>query len=510
MLRIESYKKGILFSTTLNFLAKGVGFINTLIIAHYFGTNAGTDIYFYVLSIALVITSTINGIDFLILVPEAMRLREETSVKESQKFINFFVFLYLLIGLAFTIAVLISPISFYSIFSKFDANLLSNNSKLLHVGSVIIVFQLLNNLLAAVLTSYKYFTASILAGLINSLFAIVFTMILHDEIGITGTMIGVAIGYIINFFILVFILIRFQDWQFSNVSWMKKKEVWSNIGLMQVNILPIWVRNSVGLYLISGLGKGLLTSVNLGQQLSNIPEVLITTQMLAVGGIKFNELFAKHNHSELNVTFLKLCESGIYITMLVAFSSFLFAEEIVKILYSNSEIGDTGLTNIETAFRYFIFCLPVKFISTVSTNVLTASQKIRSIFGLSITTHIVVTIVMIILVNNFGLTGYLVGINVHFYLFFFLFYPIIRRVVPFISYYHVFRMAILNMLINVVVYLIVFSLFHFNILAIANIYVKVSVGISMYMALLVIANEIVGVNKFLKIKNICYAIRRII
>ncbi|MBK6634358.1 MAG: hypothetical protein IPG38_08605 [Chitinophagaceae bacterium] len=87
MLKTESYKKGVVVSTMLNILVKGIGFINTLIIAFYFGANAGTDIYFFVLSITvLVTTGMLNGIDSIILIPQAMKLREREGEEKSRNF----------------------------------------------------------------------------------------------------------------------------------------------------------------------------------------------------------------------------------------------------------------------------------------------------------------------------------------------------------------------------------------------------------------------------------------
>ena len=79
MIKTESYKKGVVISTFLNVFTKGIGFLNTLIIAFYFGANTGTDIYFYILAVAGLITSTINGIDYLVLVPQSMKIREQKS-----------------------------------------------------------------------------------------------------------------------------------------------------------------------------------------------------------------------------------------------------------------------------------------------------------------------------------------------------------------------------------------------------------------------------------------------
>lgn len=92
MLKTESYRKGIILSVSLNFFAKGIAFLNTLIIAYFFGANSGTDVYFYVITVTLLITSIINGIDYLVLIPETMKLRLHDGEKASQNFVNFFFF----------------------------------------------------------------------------------------------------------------------------------------------------------------------------------------------------------------------------------------------------------------------------------------------------------------------------------------------------------------------------------------------------------------------------------
>ena len=109
MLKSESYKRGAVLSTVLNVVAKGIGFLNTLIIAFYFGANAGTDIYFYILAVALLITGTINSIDYFVLVPESMKIRERKGEQEAQKFLNFFIYSYILFGILLAVICFLNP-----------------------------------------------------------------------------------------------------------------------------------------------------------------------------------------------------------------------------------------------------------------------------------------------------------------------------------------------------------------------------------------------------------------
>lgn len=510
MIKSESYRKGVVISTVLNVFAKGIGFLNTLIIAFYFGSNIQTDIYFFVFTVAILLTGIINGIDYLILVPEGMKIREQENEKSSQRFFNFFIYLYAVIGFLLAAIILISPGFFYSLFSKFDRNVLGDNYNLLYIGIIIIVFQLQNSLLSTILTSYKYFTATIITGLINSVFAITCTLFFHSKLGITGTMLGISIGYILNFILLVFILKKYQNWSFKNVAWMYKREVWGNIGLMQVNIMPIWVRSTIALYLLSGLGSGIITAVNLGQQVSAIPDILIIAQLLSVVSIKFNELNAAKNYEELNKIFIRVCEWGISITMFISFSFILFSGEIIGLLYGKSSVNAANLKNIEIVFAFSIACLSVKFISSICTNLITAAQKIRATFFMSVITHTTVTVVIYFLIHYFGLVGYLIGINLHFYLYFLFFYVLLKKTMPYIEYRKIFSSFFINLLNNSLVFALVYSVYYYKIIDTGNVYIKLSTGFFLYFLLSIIVNEIITANKYLKLKNIYqYGFKRI-
>ena len=50
----ETYKKGAIHSSFFSVLAKGVAFMQHLLIAYYFGANTGTDLYFYLFNLVII------------------------------------------------------------------------------------------------------------------------------------------------------------------------------------------------------------------------------------------------------------------------------------------------------------------------------------------------------------------------------------------------------------------------------------------------------------------------
>ena len=408
MLKSESYKKGLVFSTSLNIVAKGIVFLNTLILAYFFGTTTSTDIYFYVLSVALLITSTINGIDYLVLIPESMKLREKEGEKNSQHFLNFFTWIYAGIGLLIALLILLSPTLFFNFFSKFDTSHLQNNKQLLYLGAIIIFFQLLNNFLNAILVSYKYFTVPIITGLINSILAITLTLLLHKNMGVTGTMIGMSLGYIINFILLILLLKKYQHWNFFIFRIVKNKILWKNIGLVELNILPVWVRNYIALYLISGLGSGVITSLNLGQLLASLPEVFILSQISAVIGIKFSELSAKENYIETNRLLVNLLNMLFVILIPLSVIMAVCNREIIQIVFQRGGFNVDSTTLTAFCFFYFSLLIPSRIYDVIFTRLFTSFQ----IYGLStliaVIGHLVITVITYFAITKFQLTGYFV------------------------------------------------------------------------------------------------------
>lgn len=501
MLKTESYKKGIILSTGLNFFAKGIAFLNIVAITHFFGTQTSTDIYFFVLSVAMIISTTINGVDLLVLIPEAMKLRNRDGEAPSRNFLNFFFWLYIILGALLCIIILFSPVLFFNIFSKFDVEKLSHHKELLYAGSIIIFFQLINSFLTSVLTSYKYFSIAIFTSLLNSLLCILLTVTLHQKLGINGTMIGLAAGYALNFLLLVLIMRLKLNWNFFQVARMRNKVVWQNIGLMQVNIFPLWLRNYLGLYLLSAL-PGVVTSLNLGQQLSAVPEMLLTSQLLTVAGIKFNELHAAHKNDEANQVFLKTTFIGITITLSIAMFFILFSKSIVTLGYFKTITNEKSLLETTLVFSVLAISLPVKLVAGISTSMLTSFQKIKNIISVSAAVHIGVTIIMILLIKQLGLLGYLIGVNFHYFLFLLLFYPLFRRTLTFVDYKQVLIHFAKDLLLNGLCAAIMFFLLINPINGIDNLILRLLAGFVSYLVLFFSINHFLKLNDQANIKGI--------
>ncbi|HEV7780590.1 MAG TPA: lipid II flippase MurJ [Chitinophagaceae bacterium] len=467
MLKTESYKKAVVYSTGLNIVAKGIQFLNILIIAYFFGTSISTDIFFLILSVSVLITtSMINSIDATILIPEAMKQRERNGEEASRQFLNFFGLLYVLVGSVILLFIVIFPALFYDGFSKFPSSTLREKQNLLYAGGVLIFFQLNNNFLGAVLSSYKYFSLTVFTGLLTSLFSILATVLFHKQLGIEGTLTAVAVSYFINFLFLLGVMKFKLKWQFTGVKIVKDKHIWGNIGLMQLNLLPVWLRNYVTIFLLSGLGIGVLSSVNLAQQAAAIIDTLIIAQVLAVAGIKFNELHARLDFVALNELFIRIANYLILFLVPIVVVTFFYSTEITSLIFKRGNMKSDSVENVALCLKYLILVSPLLLLNSICTRIFSSAQVIRQGLVYSLIAHFIFLALTIVFINWLQLRGFLYSMLIGYTVLILLFYRLFKIKLKQIEFDKVLlfllKQAVINFAVALPVFLILWNFTDIN------------------------------------------------
>lgn len=432
--RQESYRKGIVASTLLNIASRSIGFINSLVLVYLFGTNTGTDSYFLVISTMGFVSSFMVGIITYVAIPEAMRIRQVKGITAEQAYLNFFIWSFLGIGLALASVILFAPIDFYSMFAKFSASELSHFRLLLMISCIVFPLNLLINLLVLILSSHKFFTIPMLVSVINSLVSITLVFVLKAQFGITAAIIAFATGSLINIAWVTYYLVRHLKWDFKNIT-QPSRSNWRNILLTELNIVPISFRSYVTIYMLSGLGAGVITAYNYGMQIALIPEIMIISQVTAVIGIKYNELSATNSLAAIDRLFQKSMRLLFFGLLPTGILIFLLAPELLEILFifkNKSELQSLML--IATFMSCFAITLPFRALDVMVSSVLTAQQKIGEAVAFSFLLNCSIILLTFFAVKYYGLRGFfyltvfVYAILIPVFYFFFT-----RKILPFIQ-----------------------------------------------------------------------------
>jgi len=492
-IKIESFRHGIVFSSLFNFVAKGLVFLQGLVIAYYFGAQSNTDVYFYCFSTITLAAVFINTLDSSVIVPEAMRLAESEGNRSAMRFLNFFIFLYIIGGVVATALFYISPVNIILFTSQFDAAKLREAREILLLSIPLFALIIVTNLLANILASYKYFTMPMMVSAINGIFALVSLIFLHNQFGISSLLIGTITAYVLNLCFLFYVMRKQLSWTFS-FQWVRlsTKTRW-NILMAQIGNFTSAFSNYAPFYLLSSFGPGVLTALTYGQKTAEIPQQLINLQFSAVAGIKFNELHARGDFASMDSVFYR--SAGFLFAVLFPMTSFMFvySGEIISILFKHGVFTDEDVETSGVFLKYFALVLPFYVTNNLIARLFMAAQKIMQSFWYQVTFNGVLTLAYFLIVKYIGYTGLPIALAAMHCINFFASYFLTRWFFPYIDYAKVIRSFFVIGFLNAIPAIALY-LFRSNI-PITNTLISVLTGGSVFVVVLALLYYVTGIYK---------------
>ena len=405
-IKAESYKKGIILSTVFNVFNKGLVFVNSLLIAYFFGAQLKMDIYFYAYNTIVILSTFITNLNASVLIPESMRLRKQESDGNAMAFLNFFLYLYAAVTILLCLIFLIDPVKTFNMVSGFNKGDIQQQVQILVLSIPLIFLMPVINLLTDIMTSYKYFTIPMIAGIVNGLFSILFVLLFHKVLDVLSLLAGLLLSYSLNFILLVSLMRKRLNWNFRFRIFKLGKRIWRNVLFAQAGNITSSLSSYAPLYLLSSFGSGIITSLNFAQQISSLPTTLITNQFSAVAGIKFNESYASGNFASVNETFRSTASFLIFILLPVSGIFFFFPQQIVTVILERGAFGHSGVIYTAGFLQYLGLLLPMMVINTLFARLFMASHKIMQAFWYQIVTNVILIVAVYITVNRFGFLAY--------------------------------------------------------------------------------------------------------
>ena len=204
---------------------------------------------------------------------------------------------------------------------------------------------------------------------------------------------------------------------------------------MELNLLPVSLRSYITIFMLSGLGAGIITSYNYGSQIALIPEIMIVTQIMAVMNIKYNELSAQNRLDEIDRLFRKSMKLLFFILLPLGCLIFLLSREILEVVFIFKKKSEfQSLDNIAGFMGLFAIVLPFRALDLMISNITTAQQKIKEGVLFATILHVSIAILIFMAVNLFSLTGfYIITIFVYIVIMPAFYYFFLKKVTPFIK-----------------------------------------------------------------------------
>jgi putative peptidoglycan lipid II flippase len=449
-LKIESFRKGIIFSSFFNFISKGLVFFQGLVIAYFFGAQTETDVYFYCFTTITLAAYFINSLDSSVIIPEAMRLKEQERPEAAMRLFNFFIYLYIAGGVLATIVFYISPVNIILSISRFEVGKLEEARQVLLLSVPLFALIITTNFLANILASYRYFTMPMMVSAINGIFALLFLVLFHQQFGISSILIGTITAYILNLCFLLYMLKKQLGWHFTFERLHLSSTTKWNILMAQVGNFTSAFSNYVPFYLLSSFGPGVLTALSYGQKTADVPQQLINLQFAAVAGIRFNELNAKGDFGGMDSVFFK--SASILFAILIPISAFMFVynAEIITILFKHGQFSDENVAISGVFLKYFALVLPFYATNNLIARLFMAHQKIIESFWYQVAFNGVLIISYFFIVREIGYVGLPVTMAIMYFLNFLACYFLAKWFFPYIDYKRTIKAFGKTLLVNAI------------------------------------------------------------
>ncbi len=487
LIKSESYKKGVVLSVIFNVISKAILFLLTIIIARYFGSDIKTDIYFFVFATMILFSGFINCIDTAVLIPESMRLRENEGDAKAMDFLNYFLMIYFIIGIMFTAAMYFFGTAVFGLISKFDEADIMTYRYYFWLGSLFFIFHVLTNYLNNILTSLKYFSLPMVISSIKSCIVIVCIFLLKAEYDVMSVIIAGLISYAINLGIQMYVLYKVTGWKFVFKKPAIKKIIWSNVFYAELGQIATVASSMFPLYLLSGFGSGVISVMNYGKNIADIPNTLFTSQFANVNGIKLNEEFARKDYAGMNETFLRTSKLMVFILVPVGCFMFIFAEPIVEMFYNRGSFTREAVTESAKFMQLLSVTIFSIGVNAMVSRLFIAAQFMKQAFAYQVAMNCLLIVFIWLFSKYYDAYGYPYAVILVNTMNFLTMFFMCKKYFKTIQYGQLLKYTALMILINIPVALILFytlqqsNLFYFY---------KLLIGLIIYGLVFVIAARI--------------------
>jgi putative peptidoglycan lipid II flippase len=258
---------------------------------------------------------------------------------------------------------------------------------------------------------------------------------------------------------LTLILVKRLKWNFFSINFKVQKRVVKNIGYAYLSQITTFLGSFLPVYLISSFSSGIMTSLNYAQRISQIPEQLIITQTSAVLGIKLNELNVKKQNNDVNRVLLEVASSTLFLTVPFSFLFALYGEKIVEMIYMRGRFDVASVNSTGVLLKYLGLSIPFVALNAFYSRVFIAFQRMKLAFYSGLVVNVLFLVLIYSFIQLLGPIGYPIAIATYLVcsvmIFFpFLFYWRVPEIDVAALSKCVFRVYIVNAILNFPVWLL--------------------------------------------------------
>ena len=369
----------------LAMLNAAFSYFSLILIAKTFGGTAGSDAYFYLVSLLIMSSGVVTILFSVVMLPQYMLIREQINDLIAGEFLG-----SILVGSLFLTLVILGVaqfygIKFYEVLSRFSASEIKNTYHILNYFPWIFFVSVIAEFFRVIALAHGRFKTSSLTTISQPILLIslliFYSNTFHEEI----LSISLLFSKIISFSIFIYFVV-FKD----KVKVIFRKNSSSHFIKYSMISAPYFFANISGLlssfifdYLSSGLGTGYVTLINYAQKIYSIPLNLVVMPILEIARTRFAKARAELNFLSFKVEKDYITKICLFLSVTSAILIFIFSNFLIGLLFGNSKFSNEDLSIVVNCLKIYSLGIPFAALFMVNGRAIESFQKllIPSIFG---------------------------------------------------------------------------------------------------------------------------------
>ena len=407
MFQSTSYGRGIINSSLLNVLSKGLVFFVNLIIASTFGASISTDIYFFCYSCIILVVVFISGITNGVIIPEYIHLSSIDGQETlASSFINRTLYFVISILSLVAVIVVIDPVTTLGFISNFKASTLEQERILIILAIPVLVLQGTTTFFNDILVSKKYFTLPMIVALANSILILSLVLLMGEDIGIKSIFIANILAYLASLSFQIYLFRKYFNWNFLITSRAFNKLVFQNVILVSSGWLTTSMSSYIPIFLLSKYSEGIITALNYGLRISEIPIAVFVMHVANIILVKFTELNAINQLKELSDIFLRATKLLFMVLVPGSILASLFSFDLTILLFGRGAMDQGALKETSAFLKILVLATPFYAINILISKLFIAAKKIRISVIYQIALNAAYIFLLFLFVDSMGPIGF--------------------------------------------------------------------------------------------------------
>lgn len=394
-----------MLNTGIGLLSAALTFLSLALIASRFGGSAGTDAYFYLLSLVTVGTALLGGILSAVLLPMLVEVRVKFGLVQVSELASQLLAWLLLLCSLLALALGLFHGSFFAFASRFSADQMQAQHAILGLLAPVLVFSVLAEYLRILLLGVSRYVAAACLALVTPA-TLVIVLFLDRSLSEAELATALALSRGLMLAAAMFLLMRAGVRLLPRFGGGAPLARFARISAPYAAASVI-TQLSVFFfdYMASGLGTGVLTAVTLAHRIFALPLMLLVTPMLDIARVRLAELRATNDQSAFQRQYDQLSVLVLYLALPAAALLFIFPGEIVALLFQRGAFNAQDAEIAAACLKVLALSVPLGCFFTLNGRVVESFQQLNLPSLLGTIGNFCLMVMTYILVGTMGFIG---------------------------------------------------------------------------------------------------------